>query len=276
MSDEIRRLSEDLARDPSSLAFLQLGEALRRRRQLDLALRVSQRGLERHADSADAHDLLARICADRGELERALEGWGTVLRLAPGHVGARKGMGFVLYKQGRLAEAETVLLEAAALDATDASIGSALAMVRRRLHGGPATEDAGEAAGDLARDALRLFADLLGDGEQTALLIDAAGLVVAGAYITADGRDVAQEVGAELSGISEEAHRAMRHLDLGAWTGISFEAEAATVAMAPAPEGGLLLVAADPLLPLGLVHRTLELCVSRARAWHRARTGGTA
>ena len=272
MGEEIRRLSEELARDPASLAFLQLGEALRRRRQLDLALRVSQRGLERHANSADAHDLLARICADRGELERALEGWSAVLRLAPDHVGARKGMGYVLYKQGRLAEAETVLLEAAAMDAADASIGAALAMVRKRKHG----DGAGTPAGDPARDAVRLFADLLGDGEQTALLMDAAGLVVAGAYVTADGRDVAQEVGAELSGISEEAQRAMRHLNLGAWTAISFEAEAATVAMAPAPEGGLLLVAADPSLPLGFVHRTLELCVARARAWHRERAGGAA
>ena len=46
--------------------------------------------------------------------------------------------------------------------------------------------------------------------------------------------------------------------------------------MAPAPEAGLLLVAADPSLPLGFVHRTLELCVARVRAWHRARAGGAA
>ena len=30
MSDEIRRLSDELARDPSSLVFVPLGEALRR------------------------------------------------------------------------------------------------------------------------------------------------------------------------------------------------------------------------------------------------------
>ena len=46
MSDEIRRLSEELARDPSSLVFMQLGEALRRGGQLDLGLRVANRGLE--------------------------------------------------------------------------------------------------------------------------------------------------------------------------------------------------------------------------------------
>ena len=89
MSEEIRRLSEELARDPSSLVFLQLGEALRRAGQLDLGLKVAHRGLERHAHNADAHDLLARIRVDRGELQDAFDEWDMVLRLAPNHVGAR-------------------------------------------------------------------------------------------------------------------------------------------------------------------------------------------
>jgi hypothetical protein len=46
--------------------------------------------------------------------------------------------------------------------------------------------------------------------------------------------------------------------------------------MSPAGDGGLLLVAADPTLPLGLVHRTLELCAARARAWVRDRKRGAA
>src|SRR5436853_6688727 len=99
---EIRRLSEELARDPSSLVFLQLGEALRRSGQLELALKVARRGLERHAHNADAHDLLARIWVDLGELQQAFDEWDMVLRLAPSHVGARKGVGYVLFKQGRL------------------------------------------------------------------------------------------------------------------------------------------------------------------------------
>jgi hypothetical protein len=41
MSDEISRLSDQLARDPASLTFLALGEALRKRGQLDLSLRVT-------------------------------------------------------------------------------------------------------------------------------------------------------------------------------------------------------------------------------------------
>jgi hypothetical protein len=37
-SDDVRRLSDELARDPASLVFLPLGEALRRQGQLDYAL----------------------------------------------------------------------------------------------------------------------------------------------------------------------------------------------------------------------------------------------
>ena len=98
MADEITRLSEELARDPASMAFLPLAEALRRKGQSDLALRIAMRGLERHPHNPDAHDLLARIAVDRGELQRAFDEWDMVLRFAPQHIGARKGMGFVCFQ----------------------------------------------------------------------------------------------------------------------------------------------------------------------------------
>src|SRR5215217_5343822 len=88
MADDVRRLSDELVRDPGSRVFVPLGEALRRQGQLDLALKVTLRGLERHPHFAEAHDLLARIAVDRGDLERAFDEWDMVLRLAPGHLGA--------------------------------------------------------------------------------------------------------------------------------------------------------------------------------------------
>jgi tetratricopeptide (TPR) repeat protein len=272
MSDEVRRLSEELARDPASLVFLRLGEALRRRGQLDVALRVSLRGLERHSLNGDAHDLVARIYADRGEFDRALEAWDAVLRLVPHHLGALKGKGFVLYKQGRWQEAECVLLEAAERDGSDASIAAALAHVRRQADEAPKPPSASVRVAP-AEEARRLFADALGEGEMTAMLIDAEGLVMAGSYPTVDGGDASQEIGAELRGVSDEVQRAMRHLSLGSWTRISFETEAATVAMAPALDGGLVLLAADPTLPQGLVRRVLDLCAERARIWLGAAAG---
>jgi tetratricopeptide (TPR) repeat protein len=300
-SDDVRRLSDELARDPASLVFLQLGEALRRQGQLDYALKVAVRGLERHPHNAEAHDLLARIAVDRGELERAFDEWDMVLRLSPDHIGALKGLGFICFRQGRAQEAERYLGAASAADPGDQSIASALAHVRAKLRppaaapassGGappgrtssptpaflgavrtasappaPRAEPPAGRAVQTPQDARYLFAEIIGDGDQTALLLDEQGLVMAGAYVSADGRDVAQDVGAELSGVSDEARRAMRHLDLGSWTAIVFETEVATVAMAPAPQDGLLLVAASREAPLGFVRRLLDRASMRTRAW---------
>lgn len=292
MPDDVRRLSAELARDPASLAFIPLGEALRRQGQLDMARKVALRGLEKHPHLAEAHDLLGRIHAEEGEHERAFDEWDMVLRLRPGHAGALKGMGFIRFQQGSYVEAERLLGEAQAADPSDASIAAALAHVRE--HGG--SPDAAPRAGArltprptsaqlppmvaapdgarAAQQARSLFADLLGEGGQTALLLDAEGFVLAGAYVTQDGRDVGQDVGAQLSGLSDEASRAMRHLGMGAWTSIVFETEVATFALAPGPREGLLLVAADRQTPIGLARRVLERAADRARSWVAAMTNG--
>jgi tetratricopeptide (TPR) repeat protein len=278
MADEIRRLSDELAREPGSLAFLQLAEVLRRHGQLDHALRIAARGVERHQSNADAHDLLARISADRGELDRASTAWETVLRLAPTHVGARKGLGFLCFQQGRLEEAEAHLSDAAQCDPDDAGVAAALNHVREHRRGG-ANGSSGMGGvgrsnvGAVARSATSgddprmLFAALLHEADQTAVLLDNEGLVLGGAYFTWDGRDVAQEVGAALSGVSDEADRATRYLGIGDWSMIVVETEAAAVAMAPTEADGLVVLAAGSSTPLGLTQRLLERCVARAREW---------
>jgi tetratricopeptide (TPR) repeat protein len=273
MSDDIRRLSEELARDPSSIVFLQLGEALRRSTQLDLALRVASRGVERHGANPDAHDLLARVRADRGELAEATQEWEAVLQLAPDHLGARKGLGYVLYKQHRLEEAEHHLGLAA--EQGDPAVDTALRMVRRMVkytngsgNGSSPNGDRHAAAERRVEDEARcLFAEILGEGQQTALLLDGDGLVTAGAYVTADGEDVAQDIGAALTGVRDEADRTVKHLQLGAWRAVIYETDVATIALGPVLEDSLVLVAAARTLPLGLVRRVLDRCVLRAEMW---------
>jgi predicted regulator of Ras-like GTPase activity (Roadblock/LC7/MglB family) len=199
-----------------------------------------------------------------------------VLTIAPHHTGAQKGLGFLYFQQGDLDAATRYLAAALEADPSDESLIAALGTVQEAAHDAgqspwertstanataPAPPFAGHAA-----DARTLFAEILGDAPQTALMLDRDGYVVAGQYITADGRDLGADIGAQLSGVGDEAARAMRHLDLGAWRQIVFEAEAASVAMAPSGDG-VLLVAAPRSVPLGFVRRLLERSVARARRW---------
>jgi tetratricopeptide (TPR) repeat protein len=272
MPDDVRRWSEELAREPGSLVFLQLADGLRRQQQLDLAHKVALRGLERHPHNADAHDLLARIAVDRGDLTRARDEWNAVLRLVPGHAGALKGLGYLSFQQGRVDDAERYLAGAAETD--EPSVASALRAVRH-ASGNYATitnqpADPEYVPPEPSNDPRRLFETLLVDEGQTALLLDANGLVLGGVYIDGQGADVSQEMGARLSGISDEVRRSTKYLDVGDWRSITFETRGTVVAMAPSEDGGLLVVAASKLTPLGLLRRLLDRCAVRASAWLRS------
>jgi predicted regulator of Ras-like GTPase activity (Roadblock/LC7/MglB family) len=283
VAEDVRLWSDELARDPSSLVFLPLAETLRRQGQADLARKVATRGLERHPHNPDAHDLLARIHADAGDMQAAFDEWDAVLRLVPGHLGATKGMAFILYQQGMLEEAERLLVQAQArsADGDGDDISAAISAVRMSgsVSAIPMTTVEMSA---LSADPRRLFSDVLGE-QQTAILLDKDGLVLAGAYHAADGRDVAEDVGATLSGLSGEALRATKHLAMGGWRSIVFETEAAVVSIAPAPAegglaaGGLIVLAATPSTPLGQLKRLLERCIARSSAWlSGSRPGGSA
>ncbi len=121
----------------------------------------------------------------------------------------------------------------------------------------------------MTHDAEYAFIDVIGDGELTILLLDHRGNARAGIYVDANGVDVSAEIGAALSGVGTEATRSMRHLDLGEWRAIVCECTEANLALAPADEGDVVLVAASPSVPAGLVRRLLDMASSRALAWRR-------
>ena len=100
MSEDIRALTARLADEPNSLAFLELAEALRRRGQLDAACKVARGGVSRYPGLADAHDLLARILSDMGDLAGAFDAWSTALQLDPMRAAALKGVGFLYFRAG--------------------------------------------------------------------------------------------------------------------------------------------------------------------------------
>jgi predicted regulator of Ras-like GTPase activity (Roadblock/LC7/MglB family) len=111
------------------------------------------------------------------------------------------------------------------------------------------------------------FAEVIGDGDQTVLLVEKNGKVAAGVYLDSLGKDVSAEIGAALGPIGAEASKAMRHLPLGSWRALSVECEDANLGLSPAGEGQVVLVAAAPTVPIGFVRRLLDRAAERALAW---------
>lgn len=118
-------------------------------------------------------------------------------------------------------------------------------------------------------DARFAFAEVIGDGEQTVLLMDHSGRVRAGVYLDEAGGDVASEIAASLAGVGAEATRAMRHLAIGEWRAIVCECTDANLALGPTDDGDVVLVAAAPSVPPGFVRRLLDRASRRAISLRR-------
>src|SRR5689334_4927432 len=135
-------MTAELARDPTSLVFLPLAEALRTRGQTESARKVVLAGLARYPDSSEAHDLHARLLLDGGDQDGAEREWGLVLAVDSRHLGARKGLGFLCYRKGDLDSALDHLELALSVDPTDQSIVQALRTVRAAAMGTGVAEEA--------------------------------------------------------------------------------------------------------------------------------------
>lgn len=266
MADDITALSAELAGDPASLVFVALGEALRLRGQLDAATSVAVTGLEHHPNLADAHDLYARILADAGDLERAADEWGIALALDPQHAGAHKGLGFVNFRRGDVDGALEHLELALAADPADQAVVQALQTVRAAA--GRAGTGGARAAAPTAPAAAAppVFAGLEG-AENAMLLVDGQGRVLAGGLRTGEGADVADAVAAYLAGVSQEAERTSRLLELGEWRWIMAEAERGNLQLSAPAANALLLLVRDRSVPAGRLARQAARAAEVARRW---------
>jgi len=267
MAEDIRALSAQLAQDPQSLVFLRLGDALRRKGQLDAALRVATNGLERHPHLADAHDLYARILTDKHDYERAFDEWDMAVRIAPHHTGALKGLAFLYFKVGDIEQAEAHLAAAKKVEPDDPTIDQAFEMIR----GGaapspPAAASPAAAVSSGALDEARVFAGLEGANEGL-LLIDGSGRVLGGALKDGGGRDVTDAVAAYLAGVSQEAARTAKLLGLGAWNGLSAEGQHGNVHLAHPTPDALLLVVRERGVPLGRLAILAQRATTMAQRW---------
>jgi tetratricopeptide (TPR) repeat protein len=271
---QIRAWSEEVARDPGTLAFLPLAEAYRQAGRRDAALRLCLRGLERNPTNVEAHYLLGLLYREGGEPVKAFDEWDMALSLDPEHSGARREIGLVCAERGEWGSALRHLERAAAANPADDEVQGALARARAQsgtpaapapaapalpVEAAPTTNvPTGPAAPAPSAqpvspwDAAQAeFRGLVAErGILGALLMDGHGFVVAGEML-AEGTDRGPEVAAALHGASAEAERALRHLGLGTWRGMLVETPETTVRIAPAADDAMLALAASREVPTG-------------------------
>jgi tetratricopeptide (TPR) repeat protein len=263
VSDDIRSLTERIADEPSSLAFLELGEALRRRGQLDAAYKVARGGLTRYPGLAEAHDLLARILGDQGDLAAAFDAWVEALRLDPMRTSALKGIAFLYFRAGNVEEARQHLQRAAEIDSDDTSITQALARMASSgsSSGPPETAETPEAVMPPPPPAAAAAE------EQGSLLVDGNGLRLSGQLRSPSNEDVGDRVAAELAGVSKEASRTTRLLGLGTWQAIAVESPEGNLFLVAPTSDTVLLTMRDPSLPMARLGMIAERAARDARVW---------
>jgi tetratricopeptide (TPR) repeat protein len=272
VSDDIRTLTDRLAAEPSSLAFLELGEALRRRGQLEAAYKVARGGAGRYPGLADAHDLMARILSDQADLAGAFDSWSSALQLDPMQVSALKGIAFLYFRAGDAVAALDHLQRAAEVDPDDPSIVQAIERVRREVStAGPPPAVEPHASSPAVPDPPAARAETAFDGidggEQGHLLVDSNGLRLGGSLARGDGSDASERVAAELAGASREAARATRLLGLGGWHSIALECPDGNMVLSSPTADTVLLTVCDHSLPMARVGLLAERAARAARSW---------
>lgn len=272
VTEDIRALTAALAADPTSLVFLTLGEALRRRGQFDAAQKVALQGLSRYPHLPGAHDLYARILTDRADYERAFDEWDMTLRLDPEHVGALKGIGFLYFQAGDVANALQHIQAAAAACPDDEGLHQALDRVRVEAEQvlTPVMRDEPHPQAEAAVAGMTEPAPAVVEAEPVSdrlLLVDGGGLKIGGGITDPEGREIGDEIAALVAGTTREAARTTKLLHLGEWHSLLVECEATNLCLLkPNPETSLLIWR-EREIPIGQFGLLADRAARSAQEW---------
>jgi tetratricopeptide (TPR) repeat protein len=252
----LQELSAEVATNPNSTAFVELAAAYRERGDLDRALRLCLRGIQRHPTHVEAHYELGRIYNAMGERELALDEWAVVRQLAPEHLPSRLAMTRLYLDEGRSERAEEELQAAEQLapgDAAIAALWKELAVMRR--DGTGVEEDR------------QLFASLQDEypGTLGILLVDGEGEVLEG-RMTPQGVESDRSLASTLSGAADEAKRVASYLALGPVRSVMIES--AVVRLMIRSVGSALIVLATACdVPPGRSHLAMQRAEELAGAY---------
>ena len=77
---------------------------------------------------------------------------------------------------------------------------------------------------------------------------------------------VLEAMAAAVAGVGDDAARAMKHLNLGAWHALVLETGGDTLALATAPAGSMTVLSVARHVPIGRVRALLRVATARAAA----------
>ncbi len=101
----IEELRRRLQHDPTSIAFAQLAEALRRQGRVQDAIDTCRAGLTHHPDYVSAHVTLGRALIDADQLDAAQVELDAVLAAAKENLAAIRGLADIHQRRGQQREA---------------------------------------------------------------------------------------------------------------------------------------------------------------------------
>jgi predicted regulator of Ras-like GTPase activity (Roadblock/LC7/MglB family) len=181
---------------------------------------------------------------------------------------ALKGIAFLYYRAGNVAEAREHLRQAAEIDPDDPSIPQALARMQAGARALESSQPPMASQPLTAVTSPSSPAENSGsNGDRGQLLVDGNGLRLSGSLVGPNNEDVADRVAAELAGVSREAGRTAKLLGLGAWQAIAVESPEGNLFLVPPTENTVLLTMRDPSLPMARLGLIAERAAREARAW---------
>ena len=126
MSEELKNLVERYKKAPESRLFAPLADAYRKNGELDEAIELCEKGLERFPDYASARVILGKCFYDKGATERARDEFARVLETDPDNMVARKYMGEILLAENKKEEAAAHFRHLLSVDPTNEEVSKTL------------------------------------------------------------------------------------------------------------------------------------------------------
>jgi tetratricopeptide (TPR) repeat protein len=133
MNEELQNLIERYRRSHDSRLFAPLADAYRKNGEVDAAIEILERGIEKFPDYASAHVILGKCYYDKGATERAKSEFERVLGLDADNMVALKFMGDILLAEDKKPEAAGYFKKILAIDPMNDAVAKTLKAVEETL-----------------------------------------------------------------------------------------------------------------------------------------------